>query len=79
MLEAVTTAVAWLIRALVVTVLPVVAVVALAVAVGMVRTAALVVVFPLVALVVGLDRAASSIGHSIPLPRLPQLSEVVPR
>lgn len=79
MFESVTTAVAWLIKALVVTVLPVVAVVALAVAVGMVRTAALVVVFPLVALVVGLDRAASSVGHSIPLPRLPQLSEVVPR
>ena len=61
------------------TVLPVVAVVALAVAVGMVRTAALVVVFPLVALVVGLDRAASSVGHSVPLPRQPRLFEVMPR
>lgn len=79
MLEAVTAAVAWLIKALVVTVLPVVTVVALAVAVGMVRTAALMVVFPLTALVIGLDRAASSVGHSVPLPRLPRLSEVVTR
>lgn len=79
MIETLFTALAWLLKALVTAVLPVAAITALAVLVGLVRTTALIAVFPLLVAAVAVDRATTAAGHAVPAPRFPRIAEVTAR
>lgn len=58
--------------------LPSVGLVALAVLSGLVRTAVLVAVFPLLAVAYLAVHGADAAGNAVPAPRLPRLLEVTP-
>ena len=75
-MEALSAAAGWLLHVLLVAVIPAVAIAALAVLVGVLRTALLLIAFPLLAAATSLDRAAQRAGHAVPAPRIPRPAEV---
>ncbi|RRO14541.1 hypothetical protein EIL87_19755 [Saccharopolyspora rhizosphaerae] len=76
MMELLLSLLGWLVRAMFTAVLPFALVLGLAVLDGLVRTAVLLVVAPLVVAAYVVIQVADSAGHHVPAPRLPRLVEV---